>query len=629
MTILDRAQLAALAEVDPWAVLAQLRAGDPAAIDALASAFYQAAGHTNDAATSHQHAVAYQRAGYHVGASSPVDANANVQATTRTLSDAGQKLPQIAKLLTTVGDELASSTSTVQTKVSNLEADLTSIENQWTSFMQTVGHHLPPDDQDATRQGYIREAVAKVTAAGTEANTVVMNYEHTLAGAAKSMSDLGYVAPVGLQEAGEQPTAPLPVGSSPTVVATWWAGLNQAQKEYLIDHGYDTLGQLKGLPAPVLDTSNRHRLADHRTSLMNELALLRANPEVDPSGDQRAAIERQLAADNGIISELGKPGPGNPPSQTYVLAYDPQSPMGQTGVEISYGNPDTAANTGVVVPGTTHSAVDLSSVGGDGRNLYDTMTGTDKAVVVWLDGPEPQSIAPDAAFDSWADASGPRLATDLTGIRAAQVASTGSTQHLTAVGHSYGSYILGRAMTSGAPVDDVVLVGSPGVGVDHASDLGIDPSHVWDGEAGDDPILWTQRRFTPDPLTGVNPQEGDFGANHFSVDGSHGHSEYYKKNSESLHNMADIASGNYTGVEQVSAPDYHNVPELPGDLLDTGLTPVYTDAHVLQDLWHLDPGKAAGDWWNGTWEQGKNAVHVTEDVAGAAGSGAKWVWDHL
>ena len=63
--------------------------------------------------------------------------------------------------------------------------------------------------------------------------------------------------------------------------------------------------------------------------------------------------------------------------------------------------------------------------------------------------------------------------------------------HLTAIGHSYGSRTVGAATQQGGGipgVDDIVLVGSPGVGVDHAEDLGVGKDHVFVGAAENDVV---------------------------------------------------------------------------------------------------------------------------------------------
>jgi hypothetical protein len=361
----------------------------------------------------------------------------------------------------------------------------------------------------------------------------------------------------------------------------------------------------------VLDTANRHRLADDRSSLQNQIAALNADPSQDPDGSKRADLQHRLDQDLSIGKVIASLGPGHPPAPVLLLTFDPHGQEDQTGVEIGYGNPDTAAKTGVVVQGTKHSALDLGSVGQNGRDLYNTMSSSSKAVVVWLDGPEPPSLTY-AALDKWANEGAPNLAGDLAGLKASHVAANSDGGHLTVIGHSYGSYIVGKALTDGAPADDVIFVGSPGVGVNHASDLGVNPSHVWDGQAGDDLILLSEKRFTPNPLTGNNPEDSDFGAQHFSVAGSSGHSQYYQ--GESLQNMARIADANYGAVDRVDAPDYRGLRELPGDAISAGLDPIDTDYNEVRDLVTGHPIKALEDGWDGTVNTAEDGWHTVEDV---------------
>ncbi|AHJ49960.1 hypothetical protein HKBT1_1014 [Mycobacterium tuberculosis BT1] len=50
---------------------------------------------------------------------------------------------------------------------------------------------------------------------------------------------------------------------------------------------------------------------------------------------------------------------------------------------------------------------------------------------------------------------------------------------ITAFGHSYGSLVTSLALQQGAPVSDVVLYGSPGTELTHASQLGVEPGHAF------------------------------------------------------------------------------------------------------------------------------------------------------
>jgi hypothetical protein len=62
----------------------------------------------------------------------------------------------------------------------------------------------------------------------------------------------------------------------------------------------------------------------------------------------------------------------------------------------------------------------------------------------------------------------------------------------------------------------------------------------------DDPIAVADDRFTPHPFAGNGPEDPEFGARHFDVGGSHGHSQYYQ--GQSLQNIAAIANGDAAAV---------------------------------------------------------------------------------
>jgi hypothetical protein len=125
--------------------------------------------------------------------------------------------------------------------------------------------------------------------------------------------------------------------------------------------------------------------------------------------------------------------------------------------------------------------------------------------------------------------------------------------------------------SAGLPVDDVVLIGSPGVGVAHAGDLGLDPTHVWASTARHDVI-----NAAADPLAvrpdlppslrplfgrhtdqlwfGPSPSSPGFGAHVFtSAPGSPvnpigAHVGYYDEGNPALSNLADIAVGDFAAI---------------------------------------------------------------------------------
>ncbi|MDT4914250.1 MAG: hypothetical protein QOC66_3378 [Pseudonocardiales bacterium] len=196
MTILSNAQLAELAGVDPWVLHAKIAVADPAQVESLAAAFYKAGGNMAQANTDQQRSATYRRQGYSADGTSPIDFDAEAKATVA----APENLKQIGKILDGVATDLSGAMSTAESEVSTLEQELSAIETRWTTFMQSIGHHLPPDDQAAERQGLIDEAVTRVKAHGSIIDASIKKYEETIFGAQKSMSDLGYVPPATLDD---------------------------------------------------------------------------------------------------------------------------------------------------------------------------------------------------------------------------------------------------------------------------------------------------------------------------------------------------------------------------------------------------------------------------------------------
>ena len=124
----------------------------------------------------------------------------------------------------------------------------------------------------------------------------------------------------------------------------------------------------------------------------------------------------------------------------------------------------------------------------------------------------------------------------------------------------------------GLLADDVVLIGSPGVGAAHASDLGLGAAHVWASTARHDVINAAadpRDLLRPDlnpllrPLIGEHtdrlwfgpsPAGHAFGAHVFTsapgsgLDPVHAHLGYFDPGNPALADMADIAVGDYAAV---------------------------------------------------------------------------------
>jgi Alpha/beta hydrolase len=180
------------------------------------------------------------------------------------------------------------------------------------------------------------------------------------------------------------------------------------------------------------------------------------------------------------------------------------------------------------------------------------------SVIAWLgyDPPEMDQTVVTAAGSDRAQAGAVSLDHFVDGLRAAHAPGP---DHITAIGHSYGSVVVGDADSHGhhLAVDDIVTAGSPGMDVDHASDLDVGARHVWAGSATDDPIA-SPATAIPAPVGksiagymylghDLEPHQPAFGGNVYHVDTS-GHSGYWNTNSQSLLNQARVVVGLYNRV---------------------------------------------------------------------------------
>ena len=259
---------------------------------------------------------------------------------------------------------------------------------------------------------------------------------------------------------------------------------------------------------------------------------------------------------------------------TQLYIYDPTAFDGDGAIAVSAGNLDTADNVAVVVPGFGTDAESAPYQAERALTLYESSRYLDgnqtNASMFWIGYDAPDNLPWDEGWDAagvlteqMASNGGERLADTLDGLRASH---DGDPAHMTAIGHSYGSTTTGHAAHDhGIPVDDLVFVGSPGVGGDtnNAGDTGVDPDHVWAGANSRDPIAdlgnhgWIHGETFFGAGLGDDPAEDDFGADRFQAESttrggalSFGdHSKYFDHNTESLYNISQVVNGNYDAVQ--------------------------------------------------------------------------------
>ncbi|MFI9325503.1 alpha/beta hydrolase [Kitasatospora aureofaciens] len=367
-------------------------------------------------------------------------------------------------------------------------------------------------------------------------------------------------------------------GTDPNSVQDWWNGLTDEQQRRMILNHPDQIGNLDGIPAVSRDQANRTNLQNGKADLQRQLDALGPEPPEYGGGysagiavpnldytawkQQHDLLVEKMNGINDIEKRLNTPvDSAHPP--TFLLGFDTNG-LGHAIVAVN--NPDTADNVTTYVPGT---GARLGKVDGD-ISRSDAMVAAANAVgnnrttssIAWIGYDAPQNIVPEAADDTYAKNAEDKLHGFEVGLHATH---DGNIANNTILGHSYGTTTIGYTMKDkGLPVDNVVLVGSPGAGVDTARDLHIDPSHVYAAQSQGDPIglapavdpggladnAWDNMKsdfgFGDDDhhlIHGRQTTAPEFGAQILPTDPNGGHSDYWNANSPTLPAMGRIIAG--------------------------------------------------------------------------------------
>jgi Alpha/beta hydrolase len=388
-----------------------------------------------------------------------------------------------------------------------------------------------------------RQATADLTAALTVAETAD-------AAAAGRLTEVAAMAATG------PPPRPGTLPSctaTPAEVRRWWDGLLPAQRRWLVVTDAAWLGALDGVPVEFRDAANR-LLLDRRRDDLDAAAMAahgRERHRLDELRRGLRALSDRLADDDG--------------PRAYLLRLDS---AGDGRVVVALGDPDRAANVLTHVPGMT---ADLGSAGGElsraervAVRAAELGPAASTSTVMWLDYDAPDFVD-EAASTGRARAGAAALRHFQDGLRATHDGGA----HLTVLGHSYGSLVVGRASAEpGLAADDVVFVGSPGVGVDRAADLHTPAGHVWSTTSRSDVIQYTAVApagvlgdlvtagripvigpavafATPedDLWFGRNPSDPSFGAEVFRSQADAGHVGYWNPGRPALDAITRIALG--------------------------------------------------------------------------------------
>ncbi len=398
--------------------------------------------------------------------------------------------------------------------------------------------------------------------------------------------------------------------TNPAEVNAWWKALSTSQQHGLLREFPAQIGWLDGLPATARDEANRITLAAGKQQLQGQLAGLDAheppatvtgggrfgtgqmpNPAWQQWHDQVTAIQGKLAGIDAVENSLALGGKNGYPD-SYLLGFDT---IGNGRAIVSFGDPNTANDTVTYVPGLGSKIT--GAVGDSGRaaalwaQAAKFAPGKKISSVYWLGYNAPQlglseglhNLDVTSTSDAIAGASS--LTRFQRGLSAAH--QPGVPGHAVVLGHSYGSLVVGEAAArDGLHPSDLIFVGSPGVGVNTASQLGMSSAHVWAGANVHNPVPQLPPTNPVTALTnpdaahfGNNPATSAFNGQAFNANYDPGrsfsgldlsaHSAYWDQGSSSLFNMAHIVDAQYGSVTVQTAPTPGLVPD-PGLIVGPG-----------------------------------------------------------
>ena len=569
---------------DPWAINQSLQVGRPAQISDLAEAFHTAGRCTTERDNAFEAARRrFESAWTHENGENPINDSAEVQRMTTALGAQSAQLPKIGLDLENIAAALAEAQRAAGTQIATLEAELQQLDDLIGQAVELEKNsHLSADDRSAL-DAFIRvsedDAVRDTKAVLGPLQSIRNGYSDFLTTALTTLRTDGYDPSV-IQGADaqklHQPIPLPPPETSAEDVNRWWKSLSPEQQKHLIADHVPELGNLNGIPVDVRGAVNTSVMNDdlHRVEDLAKNGVSVNDMLGDPGryGLSPSAVVRYnnaCRAREGLAksAEAVDKWPGNHPP-VFLLRYEPEAFGGEGAAAIAIGNPDTAANTAVLVKGLGSGMREGTLANPDGVRLYEESAradwGKETAVVMWVGYDAPNTWHDPGLYEPNMARTGGQLLAAY--VNALAVTHQGAPTHMTVVGHSYGSTVVSDAAAAyGMHTNDVVLVGSPGTHLAHsAADLHLSPGgHLFVGAASGDPVTWSPGHvrgpgvFGP-TLGGLgdDPAVDGYGSTRFEAENPpyttnpiYDHSHYFDNGSESLFSMADVVSGHGDALE--------------------------------------------------------------------------------
>lgn len=298
----------------------------------------------------------------------------------------------------------------------------------------------------------------------------------------------------------------------PAAVAARWASMSpELQTRYITDYPAK-IGNTDGIPVVARDTASRINLRTLKADLNAKLAAV--GPEFLPYDSAslgvwqyRHSLVGSIAGKLSALDAMETMLNSTKPARHYLIGLDP---VGNGLGIVSTGNPDTAQDVNVFIPGTGNSLYTMAGNIDRGNKLSFTAMKVSRAsgaTVTWIGYQAPPTIL-HATRDSW-ETTASSLPGFLTGLRATH---SGDKSTTTVSGHSYGATALSLAAArTPLDADQLVFIASPGAGVPTAADLklvGVEsadmPKRVFATASSVDPVadapgfIWANDPTNPD-----------------------------------------------------------------------------------------------------------------------------------
>ena len=267
----------------------------------------------------------------------------------------------------------------------------------------------------------------------------------------------------------------------------------------------------------------------------------------------RHELDKAVAADdNAMIALLRRL------QREQVIVFDPR----REHLGVVHGDLDAAENIAVFIPGmgSTFTGFFNGTNGTDNKAaaLYREANAAhpgSTAVIAWLGYAAPTGHTVDpvrAMAEAGSDKHAKQGAKNLEGFVQGLALST--ERRLTLVGHSYGTLVVGLALKAGTPVDEAVLVGSPGIGVDRVRELDAQLTGTISVLSAPGDVVADLAYF------GHDPDAPSFGATRLTTNATgrprvEAHANYFVEGSQSLRNMAAVVTGDRPERQQATGND--------------------------------------------------------------------------